>query len=385
MKRRDAMGHPVPWEEEEEEPPIDYSPLVPPVPGTAGPAPVPQTPAAVAQAAQVKPIPAPPNQRAPVAGSRFVDYSYLFGLNQGKAQQSAQRMAARAEAAAAEAQARLKGAQKAFTERAQAGSGTDYTGQQYELPARVAPEGIGNQTAKWGSSRQGLAGTPQRASPVPLTPEKVAMYAAQKYTGPGSLTDVPGYDELASSSLAAQNRATSLGTQEGLQALLAEDNPYAGGYTVLPEVTSGKERWDAAMLGTAGGDAFRDIAKRYGGLVKGVETANVTAKAKADAAREHTAAEALEWKGLYDKGVPKREPIELQSVGGNGVLLRGDSDVTQRDLEAFKTRFKSAGGDESLYMKLDEGDKHRLWWATTAGMTDADFQKFVSDMRRKHG
>lgn len=332
-------------------------------------------------------------QRAPVAGSRFVDYGYLFGLNQGKAQQSAARMTARAEAAAAEAEARLKGAQSAFAEKVKEGSGTDYTGQEMAnpnpgkpgLPVDTSwrrPFGSRREKISFGTSRQGLTGTPQRAY---LTPEKVAELAAQEYGGPSSLIDLPGYDELTAATLGAQTRATSLGTQEGLQALLAEDNAGLGGYGTLPTGTSGKSRWDAAMLGSAGGDNFRELAKRYGGLVKGLESANVASAADVDKARVHTAAEAAEWKAMKEKASLKKEPIELPSVGYGGVVRRFDDPNVQREHDIFLRSFKESGGDEGLYDKLDAGDRVRLSSIMGGGGEASQLNAFVTDMRRKHG
>ncbi len=282
------------------------SPISAASPSMTSPAPPGTAPPSMTGSPQVS----APNQRAPVAGSRFVDYSYLFGLNAGKAQESARRMAARAQASAAEAEARLKGAQAAYAERVKAGSGTDYEGQDFARPNPGEDRIIAPMADAWrepydtsrsqtlGTSRQGLTGTPQRG---PIAPEKIAALAAQTYGGPNELTELPGYDELASSALTAQNRTGALASQEGLQALLMEDNPNHGGYAVSPESVSGKSRWDAAMLGSAGGDNFRELAKRYGGLVKGVEQANVASRAQADAARARTLAEGVEWKGLQGK------------------------------------------------------------------------------------
>ena len=60
------------------------------------------------------------------------------------------------------------------------------------------------------------------------------------------------------------------------------------------------------MLGTAGGEAFDELADRYGGLMDKLTAANVAAGGEAEAARGRVAESSKAWQNVLDRSNASR-------------------------------------------------------------------------------
>jgi len=242
------------------------------------------------------PGPAPVGSDAPpVAGSQHINFGYLYGLNQDKAGAQAKRLAAEAQRRARKAKGDVQAAAGTFNRDLLAGSGAGYNGEYIPTSQPTTTRYNADGTA---SVKQGLAGSPQKSgSGLPagaITQTEALARSQQKYTGPDGLAD---YGSLLEGATKAQSFAEGLGGDSAaLQGTLADWLGNLGGYGVNPAGTSVKGRWTGALLGAAGGDEFRELAKRYGSLVEDTQATQADAEARAKAAGIKTEEDAK----LYD-------------------------------------------------------------------------------------
>ncbi len=232
--------------------------------------------------AQVAAWTAPEGQQ-PVTSSRFVSLGQMMGLNAEKAQALAQRLASRVQGQARSSRAALAKAKDEFGRETSSAMGR----------AGLFRPGQTNVVAPGASA----------SAPGAITPGEARARAAQAYAGPSGLS---GLSELEAQAEGAQRDAGLLGDTAGVDAL-AE-----GGL------------FDAALAQGAGGDTFRDLRKRYAGLLGDVSAARdeatnraASAGQKVDSSRRSYLGAAEEAEALAE--LERKRKQDLASLAGKAI------------------------------------------------------------------
>lgn len=138
--------------------------------------------------------------------------------------------------------------------------------------------------------------------------------AKQSYGGPGSLSELEGYDQLLRDAAGIQDEAQTLGLgNAGLQA-------------------RGMNQLDAALVGGAGRKGFEDIAKKYSNSAADLRKANEASIPIADAARKQKADAAAAYQALlnergdFDKRVAADEADVKRINKANDEAMEGLND-----------------------------------------------------------
>lgn len=159
-----------------------------------------------------------------------------------------------------------------------------------------------------------------------LSPEQAKARAAQKYTGPGALSEDAGWGDILRAGGEASRRVGltqsrdgrgQLQGDSGIEALLREQTP--GGYT------PGQSRQDAALLGATGRGRFNDLQQKYGGIMGELGAADDASKRMSEDARTRTAADATDAQRALD--------------------------TYQKPLDEAKARLAREQADDALYRK----------------------------------
>lgn len=163
-------------------------------------------------------------------------------------------------------------------------SGSTVTEQGVGLDGSAGME-IDPVTGKW----RNVAGAPMPGSPEAAagpTPEEIraqlAAGAGQEYGGPGSLSELDGYEQLLRDAGAAQDEAQAFGMgNAGFQGL-------------------GLNALDAALVGASGRKGFEQLSQRYGSLKSDLDAANTASVGTANAARSQSEEAAKAYQDLLD-------------------------------------------------------------------------------------
>ncbi len=268
------------------------------------------------------------------SGSRFVNFTQYLNANKDSAAAQAQALARSVSAHGQAAQTDLAGAQQKFSAGVQAGSGsgnavqggptakskagqvpgaqTGGGGKYSVLPSALASSpGSGSAPvmntgltppatptspsgAPLGKGQSALEGVPQRGSdPMTVSRAQADARAKESYTGPAGLyeQDPTGFSGLMGRTQQAQDEAQALGSGTGLQGLM---HARSGG-------TAGQNRFDAGLMGATGGQAFQDLAQRYGKLNDALNGAQSRSVQNADEARATTQSNANSWGNLVNQ------------------------------------------------------------------------------------
>jgi hypothetical protein len=166
------------------------------------------------------------------------------------------------------------GQQRSYTERQQGLDAGGYWGDDGKWVSTVAVKNDAGET---------VIPAAEGASPPPEDfRAQLEAGAAQKYSGPNSLTNLDLYDQLLRDTGTAEDTADALGAgNAGLQGM-------------------GLNQLDAALVGASGRRGFDELAREYGGLRGELDAANTSAIGVADAARAQTDTAASEYQKLLD-------------------------------------------------------------------------------------
>ena len=203
-------------------------------------------------------------------GSGFVNWDQYFNANAQGAKNTANQLADTAGNAAFKANADINAGEQRFGQMASAASVntgavptiSGHLNQAYD-PSAPLPNAGATDTGNPESNVPAAAPTPD---PNTITEEEAAGRAKTPQFVPGSLLDAQfngGGQKLSDEVTQAGEGVDALQKTEGRQVLLQKmgDNR---GESVL----------DAALTGRAGGNSFRDLAQKYGGLGKALDAAN---------------------------------------------------------------------------------------------------------------
>lgn len=211
--------------------------------------------------------------------------------------------------------------------------------------------GVGGLTGPGGQGHLGLGATPEEFQ------KGIEEGAAQKYGGPGSLSDLDGYDQLLADAAGIQDEAQTLGMgNAGLQA-------------------RGMNQLDAALVGGAGRKGFEDISQKYGGLKSELQKANEASIPVADAARKQATDAAAAYQALlnergdFDKRVAADEADVKRINKSNDEAMEGLNDPAQSG-SAFPQELDSPEEFGQLYRDFGlSGDDN-------GRMSDEDYEIF---------
>lgn len=285
--------------------------------------------------------PGQPATPAPQQG-RFADFQRVFRANQGGATEAANQLAQGVEKQGTDAEAARTGLVDRFN-----------TGLNAGTPAGARPQAsFGAAAGPQLSPEQVLA---QRAAPKAasvgaptLAREVAATQAGARYAGPDSIADDKEFAGTVAQTRAAENRANAIGTSAGRQALVGE----LGG-------TRGQNRLDAALLGQAGGERFRGLRERFGGLTGKLGEAGASSQVAAGDARTAVARYAGQGRGALER-YGKLDAAPAGSAEGTGPL-RGGTTIADRFIadhpgERDKGQFTVPKGTSDQAGKLYDGN-----------------------------
>jgi len=238
-----------------------------------------------------------------VPGSTFVNFGQWMQGNKGKAAASAQKLSDSANAQAKQASGDLANAQTGFNSAVASGS------------EAYNPGSLTQAGGKHGG------GT---GDPGAVTPQEMQRRANATYTGPNSFSDYMGskYGDLTGETQKAADYANNLSTAGGVMANM--------GYTG----STGKSRLDAGLAQGAGGGAFADLAKKYGGLMGNLTDQSTAADARAAEAAGETSDAAKLYQSQLDAYNNQQAPtkqnlgvsLNNQGAGLNSVQSSGPFD-----------------------------------------------------------
>lgn len=308
-------------------------------------------------------------QAAPAG--KFVNFERYINANKGAAEKTAGEMASEVGGKAQASQDALKSAQGAFSSQVAAGSpfgsgqrapthpnsafgrgapppaptqalpasslnaNTAYAG--YQMPQVAAPN-VTAQTGATGVSRQELAGSgPQIGGgrEADISADEARRRAESRYTGPGSLSGMAGYDSLLSGARDAQAGLERLGSISGQQAMLQEKHGKQGGYS------AGQSKLDAGLSNAVGRSRFDELRGKYGDLAKAIEQADAMSAQEANAARGFTDDVAGQYADAYGKA-------------------EGDRQAQQADADRKAEEARTQQADDAAVAKVGEGDLRTL-------------------------
>lgn len=291
-------------------------------------------------------------------GTDFVGWDRILAANKDAAKASADKMANRLGQAGADVRTGLGAAQGQFGADLAKGDPTPKA-----PPTTGSVDGPGAGEGRTGVNSFGQpTGTPRGGQAPPASMPQAAQPQAQPqqpqgplvFTGPGSLSEGAGWDDLLKSGAEAQRNVGAtqqrdgngnLRGEAGIEALLREQQQ--GNYT------QGQSRMDAALLGTTGRRRFGELQKDYGGLMSDLRAADKASRVQSDAVRtkvEGANADAdriaAERKAALEAGLGPRATPEDRSAFegkedydtymGTGGLLEGHNlEHTIRDIGRF--------------------------------------------------
>lgn len=333
----------------------------------------PQTPAAA------------PSGVAGDSGSSFVNFERYVNANQGVSDANAGQMAGQVGGAADKAKTALGSMVDTFNTGVTAGTGAGITGdlaqafntahRTGEPVANVPPVTNSANFSKGGGTSASMNSQPAAASPLkpaaapqgavdpkgsgnvdpgtpaaPTVPFRDALVqgSQQKYTGPQSLAQQPGYDALTGQVGAAAGDVAALQSKDGLSAWLGKNRNATAGYA---SDGSGARELDSLLLGRSGGKAFGELGSKYQGLGESVGAANTASIEKARGAEDATKKYAGEYGDLL-KTFDAEEAAK--------------ADKGPSTLDEFRKTF------EQETAQVTEDNKTNVWMAKIAA--DAGFQ-----------
>lgn len=191
----------------------------------------------------------------------FTNFSRVQAANADVSKREAANYAQRAELNAERAKTQRDALAERFGAGVQAGSIAGPNGTTAETPMTAAQEAAMNTNAEGG------------------------------YSGPGSLDDVAGVEDVYASTLGAQQNLDALGSEEGVSALLQQQNQFNN---------SGNNALSGALIGISGRKDFDALRARFNpeaDLMK----AETDAAGLADKARTDSEANAKSWAELRDQ------------------------------------------------------------------------------------
>ncbi len=233
-------------------------------------------------------------------GSGFVNWDQYFNSNAQGAKNDANALAGSAGSAAGKAQNDIVSGEKAFNEAATAGTNT----------GEMSPTIGGSLNHPYDPFASGN----QQLGPQLTSVEQATQKAHSGYSAPGSLLEAQfggtnSGQKLSDEVEHANQGIGALQTNEGRQALFQNRGD-----------TLGESQLDAALTGQAGGQSFRALAQKYGGLQNALEAANTRTAGVAASGRKissDTAKRYLDAVGYYDEH--KNDPVPgVVDDGGDG-------------------------------------------------------------------
>jgi len=259
--------------------------------------------AGAGQATATMAAPVAESVSGPSPSGSYTNFDRIFAANKDAAEASAGKVRRGVEGSAEKAQAGLAGLQSSFNAGVNTGSL-----QSQPTPQQRQQASAGGLMAM--STPAPTAGTYHGQPGSSLDEWKRNSQA--KYTGPGSLEALQQYGQVAADTREAQRQLRATGTQEGREALLRRQ-AQPGGYT------RGQSRFDAGLVGAAGGKDFEATRGRYGDLEKGLSAATASSKGMADTARAFTEQAAKGYGGLvsdYERAEAERLAAEKAEANG---------------------------------------------------------------------
>ncbi len=274
-----------------EDPLADYfggQPKAPP------PAPVQQMQTQVAPAQMASPNMAQPSNTAQPAVQRrpgptgFTNFNRVIAANKDVSNREAAAYGQRAQQNAQQARTSLDALRKRFGEGVAAGT-------------LGGPEmGFAQQPA----DGAGLVGESTRATMGGgLNSDQMLANAQAGYTGPAGLAELEGSGDVYGSALGAEQNLNALGTEEGLQSLIQQQNQ--GG-------NQGTSQLSSALIGNAGRGDFNALRERFNPQTD-ADTAEKEAQGQAKAAGETSKANAAKWGTLAGETKAKEKAAADQA------------------------------------------------------------------------
>lgn len=212
-----------------------------------------------------------PSQSAGQAPGRYVNFQNYFNANKDAATASGNKLAGGIEAQGQGVQADLAKRTTAFGAAVDAGAPSRPT---IQAPTAAAVAGPPAAPAQAGATQ-----TPIGSAPGPVGYSAALAATPAKYTGPNSMGEASGWDELVGKANRTASEAKQTGTAGGVQALLQQQQkgqPY----------TQGQSKFDAALTGAASGDRFAKLREQFSGLGKAASDANAASAGRSAYARE---------------------------------------------------------------------------------------------------
>lgn len=228
--------------------------------------------------------------------------------------------------------------------RKKAGEMADALGNPVDTAGREAQRDVEDVTEQY--KRDVWAGMPQyNENGAPLTAADALERSKATYKGPGSLSDMPGWDAARQKADKAAEDSARLASFSGRMGALQDQYGKQGGYTL------GQQRLDSFLSGAAGSKRFEDLKARYGALSQGLGGLNTASQGQAQTAAQSVKDDASRYGGM----VPGLQTQEAEAA------------AQQRKAEQERRRREDAANRrEQIGANRERKSKPLRQWDTTA-------------------
>ncbi len=305
-----------------EDPLADYfggQPKAPPPAPEQQMAAAPALPQASANMAQASNTAQPAQQRRP-GPTGFTNFNRVIAANKDVSSREAAAYGQRAQQNAQQARTSLDALRKRFGEGVAGGT-------------VGGPEmGFAQQPA----DAAGLVGESTRATMGGgLNSDQMLANAQAGYTGPAGLAELEGSGDVYGSALGAEQNLNALGTEEGLQSLIQQQN-MAG--------NQGTSQLSSALIGNAGRGDFNALRERFSPQTD-ADAAEKEAQGQAKSAGETSKANAAKWGTLAGETRAKEKAAADQALAKE---------------KGAKEKAAQAAEDADLDKRFEDAMKHDL-------------------------
>lgn len=204
--------------------------------------------------------------------------------------------------------------------------------------------------------------------PATLTRDDLVKGAGQKYTGPQSLSQMPGYDAATGQVTNATSQANALNSKAGLSGLLAQQ---FGGAAE----GSGANELDTSLLGTAGKSRFNGVYNQYhDALTNKSNEYNSVGAGQVQQAKNSTQAMA----DTYGNLLRNFDSVEQKRNDDNAAKAAQDAATAASKKKAQTFDQYNAGNHESV-VRDATNFLDPTWYMRQAGLIDESLNDDVSN------
>ncbi len=326
------------------------------------PAPAPEMQAQVAPVQMASPNMAQPSNTAQPAAQRrpgptgFTNFNRVIAANKDVSNREAAAYGQRAQQNAQQARTSLDALRKRFGEGVAAGT-------------LGGPEmGFAQQPA----DGAGLVGESTRATMGGgLSSDQMLANAQAGYTGPAGLAEMKGAGDVYGSALGAEQNLNALGTEEGLQSLIQQQN-MAG--------NKGTSQLSSALIGNAGRGDFNALRERFNPQAE-ADTAEKEAQDQAKAAGETSKASAENWRVLGEKTKSTEDALRLAQGARSSPA---DVAAAKKAREEGLKTLPPYRGEKITWESMKSGKTQGQGWAPTADWGPKSAQRMIDDLAGGH-